>query len=149
MCICITELPATPSFTCLEQTSDFRIIPEISGRLVTQVDKPTERQPPHSPYPMPLRSAALPRSAGSRALRFSRTQSFSNAEKSQRFAIKVNIPKEFRRKSGPDTYAKSRARCQNVHNVNNVYTECGRHGDEWLFGGFSKFSLTKFIKKML
>jgi hypothetical protein len=30
-------------------------------------------------------------------------------------------------------------------NHNNIYTECGRHGDDWLFGGFS---VTGAVKQM-
>ncbi|PMD64362.1 uncharacterized protein K444DRAFT_304427 [Hyaloscypha bicolor E] len=32
------------------------------------------------------------------------------------------------------------------HSHKNIYTECGRHGDDWLLGGFS---VTETVKRML
>jgi hypothetical protein len=89
--------------------------------------------PPASPYPAPLRSATTPASAGHKALHFARN------ERRESKSTRAGDP---RRKSGSDIPTTKRR--ASGEGKNNTYTECGRHSDQWLLGGWSDA-----VKKML
>lgn len=81
-------------------------------------------------FPSQTRAQTSPKSAAAHTLRFGPIGGFGERK---------DAKKESRRKSGSDlpTTAKRNDIGSNEGRTN-VYTECGRHSNQWLFGGWGK-----------
>jgi hypothetical protein len=65
-----------------------------------------------------------------------RSSAHYSSEKEEKYALA--------RSGTRDSDHKTRRRRSNDAKMN-VYTECGRHGDDWLFGGFSVSGTVKML----
>jgi len=116
--------------------STFR--PSTWGRSSHSSQSPAVRSAP--PQPAPARTVSDPYPSASFSQRDTPTRSSSGeVPKSASHVDKsLRFEKECQKSPSAKTAAGDKIKRRHSHEPKiNVYTECGRHSDDWLFGGFS------------